>query len=328
MMKELISVIVPVYNSEKWIAECCESVLSQSYEKIELILVNDGSFDSSREIIEKIALSDKRVKVINIEHSGVSLARNAGLDAAFGEYVTFLDSDDMLETDALAEMFRVLKESDADISVCAKAEILSDGRRIFREFPAPYEMWKGTEGLKASLSDHPATYSVWGKLYRKDFIKEIRFTAGKQAHEDSFFVFQCMLKQPRAAVSNTVAVNYRVREDSLSHIGNVRKVDDILYFAGKKEQMVKSRFPEFLNLAENVKVKANMSALNVLLHISGADISDRERECIKNVIKLKRSYIPINKKEKIFFLIVCFHMYFSFKFFFGFFRKLKRGILK
>ncbi len=327
-MKDLISVIVPLYNSEKWIAECCESVLSQSYENTELILINDGSSDSSGEIIENIALHDERVKIINIEHSGVSCARNAGLDAAAGEYIAFLDSDDTLEREALSVMHRLCKESDADIAVCAKMEISPDGRIEVREFPMPYETWLGNDGLKASLSDHPATYSVWGKLYRKELIKDVRFTQGRQAHEDSFFVFQCMLKQPKVVVSSTMVLNYRVRGNSLSHAEDASKVDDILYFANEKERIVKAKFPEFSDLAENVKIKANMSALGVLMRISHTDVRVRERECIKTVTELKRYFIPINRKERRFFFIVCHRLYFPFKFLFGFFRKIKRSLLK
>jgi len=327
-MRELISVIVPVYNSEKWIRECCESVLSQSYDNIELVLVNDGSSDSSGEIIEQIALSDERVKVINIEHSGVSTARNTGLDAAAGSYVTFLDCDDILQSDALDSMYHTLRKSDADIAVYTKAEFSSDGYRAVREFPLPYEIWRGTDGLKASLGDHPATYSVWGKLYKKELIEDVRFAVGRQAHEDSFFVFECMLKQPTVVVTNTVAVNYRLHDDSLSHVSNMDKIDDIIYLAHEKKRAVESLFPEHSSLAENVLVKANMSALGLLLRMRGKAVKIREREIIKTITALKQYYIPVSKKERRFFFVVRYHLYFGFKFFFGLFRKIKRGSVK
>lgn len=327
-MKELISVIVPVYNSEKWIEECCASVLSQSHDNIELIAVNDGSSDSSQAIIEDIARKDSRVKVINTDHFGVSHARNVGLDAAAGEFVAFLDSDDTLERDALNFMYRLCCDGHADIAVCTKAEVSGDGSIKTREFPLPYEKWSGTDGLKASLSDHQATYSVWGKLYRRSVIKDIRFVQGREAHEDSFFVFLCMLKQPTTVVSNTVAVNYRLRENSLSRAANTSKTDDILYFAGEKERIVKNCFPEFSDLAKNVKIKASMSALGILLRISDESAREREMECIKTVITLKRYYIPADKRERKLFFIVCHRMYFPFKFLFCLLRKIKRGICR
>lgn len=327
-MIEPISVIVPIYNSEKWIRECCESVLSQSYDNIELILVNDGSSDSSGEIIDKIALSDERVKVINIEHSGVSVARNAGLDVSAGKYVAFLDCDDTLQSDALDSMYSILKESKADVAVCSKAEFSSDGYRAVREFPLPYEVWQDTDGLKALLEDHPATYSVWGKLYKKELIDDIRFAVGRQAHEDSFFVFECMLKRPTVVVTNTVAVNYRLHDDSLSHRNNMDKIDDIIYLAHEKKLAVESLFPEYSNIAENAIVKANMSALGLLLRMRGKAVKIREREIIKTITALKQYYIPVSKKERKFFFVVRYHLYFGFKFFFGLFRKIKRGLVK
>jgi hypothetical protein len=106
------------------------------------------------------------------------------------------------------------------------------------------------------------------------------------------------------------------------------KTDDIIYLAHEKKRAVESLFPEYSNLAENVIVKANMSALGLLLLMRGKDVKMREREIIKTITALKQYYIPVSKKERRFFFVVRYHLYFGFKFFFGLFRKIKKGLVK
>ena len=113
-----ISVIVPVYNVEKYLRKCIESILNQTFREFELILVDDGSTDSSGKICDEYALKDSRIKVIHKENGGASSARNAGLDVAKGEYIGFVDSDDWIEMDMYGELYRLIKENNTDISVC------------------------------------------------------------------------------------------------------------------------------------------------------------------------------------------------------------------
>lgn len=115
----MLSIIVPVYNAESFIGRCIESVLNQSYKDFELILVNDGSLDSSLDVCKKYAEKDKRIVVINKKHCGVSKCRNAGLDAAKGDYITFVDSDDYVGKERYTKTIKAMKEHKAEIVQCS-----------------------------------------------------------------------------------------------------------------------------------------------------------------------------------------------------------------
>lgn len=117
-MEELISVIVPVYNVEKYVEKCVESIINQTYKNIEIILVDDGSTDNSGKIIDNISLKDNRIKVIHKENGGLSDARNAGLDICNGKYIGFVDSDDSIHKKMYEILYKNIKEYSANISIC------------------------------------------------------------------------------------------------------------------------------------------------------------------------------------------------------------------
>ncbi|MBS5190333.1 MAG: glycosyltransferase family 2 protein [Lachnospiraceae bacterium] len=116
MEKKIVSIIIPIYKTEKYLRRCIESVLEQTYKKIEVILVNDGSPDNSLNICEEYEKKDSRVHIVNKKNGGLSSARNAGILVATGDYITFLDSDDYLKLDAIESLFQVLEKTNADIS--------------------------------------------------------------------------------------------------------------------------------------------------------------------------------------------------------------------
>ena len=124
-----ISVIVPVYKAEKFLATCIESILNQTYGNLEIILVDDGSPDSCGKICEKYALSDSRVKVVHQKNAGVAAARNVGLDLAEGDYGTFVDSDDYIQPQMYEKMIRCAEHNHCDLVMCDCIKVYSDGHR-------------------------------------------------------------------------------------------------------------------------------------------------------------------------------------------------------
>ena len=258
-MDPRISVIVPVYNARRYLETCIASVLSQSYSSLELLLIDDGSTDGSGAICDAWQAKDSRVRVIHTENRGVSSARNTGIETATGDYIAFLDADDALLDEALTTMYGLLLEHGCDIAVCTKLSFNADGTHCMVDFPATFELWSAKQGLEASLRDHPATYSVWGKLYRKAAIGDLRFVPGRNIHEDSFFIFQCMLKEPKVVVQNTAVIHYNISENSASRGSFSDKYLDILYYAEQKQSLILAQAPEYAALAENVMVKAHMA---------------------------------------------------------------------
>lgn len=305
----LISVIVPAYNSEKWIAQACHSVIDQTYKNWELIVVDDGSSDRTYEILKSIADEHIRIKVIHTENGGVSRARNIGLDACEGEYITFLDSDDLLLPDALETLYYAIEKQGADIVAAGRTNIDSAGRDIGSPYTEVVDIWEGTRALELSLKDHPSTYTAWGKLYKRGVVENVRFVEGKRVNEDSFFVFQCFLNQPTVALIPNIVLKYRLTENSASRASFSDKFLDILYFAEQKRSCICDRYPEYTPLADNVWVKANMSLLKNLCKTTDKKYRDLENKSIREIKKHKKSFVPAIKGEQTFFWIVLSGMY-------------------
>lgn len=215
-MKELVSVIVPVYKAEKYIPQCIESILGQTYKKIELVLVDDGSPDHSGEICDQYAMKDPRVCVIHKENAGVAEARNTGLEAAKGFYIMFVDSDDWIDADTVQVMYDTLKNHDADIVECGyrfihpyKVVPVYDDHQI-------YEL-TGTEAIfQSSIQNEvPHLYKVcWGKLYSKEVCEGIQFPKRTVA-EDAAFCDQVLLRCNKIIKMHRAFYNYRMTDNSI-----------------------------------------------------------------------------------------------------------------
>lgn len=305
----MISVIVPAYDAEKWLAECCRSVFDQTLTDWELIIVDDGSTDGTPAIAEELAAGRENVRLIRQENGGVCRARNAGLDAARGDYVTFLDADDLLLPHGLERLHELLTSRDCDIAIGWKTNMTADGKDLGCPYERSAGFWQGTEALEQSLRDHPATYSVWGKLYRRDLLEDVRFVEGRKVHEDSFFLFQCLLKEPKVAVTEDTVLRYRLSQNSASRGGFSDKLFDILYFAEQKKALIDQRYPQFAALGRNVLVKAHMALLQNLCNTNDPKYRQAEKASIRGVIRDKAYFVPATGANKKWFFIITHHLY-------------------
>lgn len=252
----LVSIIVPIYNAEKYLDSCIQSVLRQTYTNWELILIDDGSTDKSGRIAEEYGFADERITVFHQKNLGVSLARNQGIDEATGNYVVFLDADDELIEDCLAKTVNIAEETNADVVAgrsCENQELFQD--RI---------IWTGAEALENSLKDHLFTYSACAKLIRREFIGKTRFTPDIRINEDSYFVFQLLCKQNVFVLTNDVIYFYRANSESSSRTVFSEKYFDILKVSDLKYKKIEVQFPQMHDLAKNMLLKARMNVLRIL----------------------------------------------------------------
>lgn len=219
MNKPMLSVIVPVYNVEKYIAQCIDSILAQTFEDLELILVDDKGADSSMDVARKIATSYKGAKSINIvemsSNGGLAAARNGGVAAARGEYIFFIDSDDYLAgPDVIEALIRRQIETQADV-VTANSTMFDDlTGRIFQVVDADYnDSYYPNQSAKSEVRLGAV---AWNKLIRKSFIKEndLYFDEGI-VWEDAAWVFKLMCSSPRVATLNLKTYMYRYRAGSI-----------------------------------------------------------------------------------------------------------------
>lgn len=302
----LVSIIVPIYNAEKYLDSCIQSVLRQTYTNWELILIDDGSTDKSGRIAEEYGFADERITVFHQKNLGVSLARNQGIDEATGNYVVFLDADDELIEDCLAKTVNIAEETNADVVAgrsCENQELFQD--RI---------IWTGAEALENSLKDHLFTYSACAKLIRREFIGKTRFTPDIRINEDSYFVFQLLCKQNVFVLTNDVIYFYRANSESSSRTVFSEKYFDILKVSDLKYKKIEEQFPQMHDLAKNMLLKARMNVLRILAVRTRDEYRDVEKKLLEYILDNKKDYIPSSKECNQWMFILSHHLFYVYKF--------------
>lgn len=302
----LVSIIVPIYNAEKYLDSCIQSVLRQTYTNWELILIDDGSTDKSGRIAEEYGFADERITVFHQKNLGVSLARNQGIDEATGNYVVFLDADDELIEDCLAKTVNIAEETNADVVAgrsCENQELFQD--RI---------IWTGAEALENSLKDHLFTYSACAKLIRREFIGKTRFTPDIRINEDSYFVFQLLCKQNVFVLTNDAIYFYRANSESSSRTVFSEKYFDILKVSDLKYKKIEEQFPQMHDLAKNMLLKARMNVLRILAVRTRDEYRDVEKKLLEYILDNKEDYIPSSKECNQWMFILSHHLFYVYKF--------------
>lgn len=216
MKKPVVSVIVPVYNVEGYLRRCIESILGQSYEKIQIYLVDDGATDLSGKICDDYEKMDKRITVLHKENGGLSSARNAALDIEDGDYIVFIDSDDYVCKDYIKVLLQAIEETKADISVCDFVKGTDEEYIFPRESNVLHkDVYSSRECLEQWHSSHKKNETVaWGKLYRADLFENIRFPEGK-LHEDIYITHCVIEKAEKVCFINNKLYYYFERPGSI-----------------------------------------------------------------------------------------------------------------
>lgn len=214
-MDEIISVIVPIFKVEQYLPRCIESIINQTYKKLEIILVNDGSPDNCGAICDNYALKDARIRVIHKNNGGLSDARNAGIDIAQGNYITFIDSDDWIHPKYIEFLYNTLKKNNADISVCnflatssenVYSDKLSEDIKVFNNFQALEQL---TDKLYVQM------VIACGKLFKRELFNNIRFPL-KRIHEDEFTTYKLLYEANKIVYTNNQLYYYWQRENSIT----------------------------------------------------------------------------------------------------------------
>ena len=315
----LVSVIIPAYNAEEYMGSCLDSIISQTHQKIEIIVINDGSSDRTKEIAERYAEKDARIRVISTENGGVSRARNIGLDNSTGEFFTFVDADDGLFENAVECMLEKIVELNADM-VVAKGINAIFGQELLQ--PAVknriVNIYQGIESIKCSLRDNGIGYAVWAKLYKRSYFKDIRFAEGRKVHEDSFYLFECFAKKPMVLMISSYVYRRNVTQFSASRAPFSDKFLDILYFADRKTQIVNEQFPELFEMTYHLRIKANMAFLRNLCKTYDKKYRKYEKQCIKEIFTLKKHFNPLSKQDVKWFKIITYNLYPIYKLYYWF----------
>lgn len=227
----MVSVIVPAYNIEEYLPRCLDSILNQSYRDLEIILVDDGSTDSTGVICDEYAEKDSRVVVIHKENGGVSAARNDGMNIASGEYVSFVDGDDWIDREMYETLYKNAIDHNADISCCGIAQKQQDGRITSLADNQFYYL--SQEQLIQGFFDNPlikeTMYGPYNKLFRRELLKNHSFNVHLAIGEDLLFVFTCLERAKKVVLDNRPIYWYVKREGSATTSGfSEKRMDYIL----------------------------------------------------------------------------------------------------
>lgn len=223
----MISIIIPVYNVQTYLDECVNSIVSQSYCNLEIILVDDGSTDSSGKMCDLWLEKDSRIKVVHKLNGGLSSARNTGIEVAKGDYIAFVDSDDFVDKLMYESLLNILeKTSDIDVASCGIEQFRDENYLDVRIFLNCFDReFSVMEYIKLIL-EHEIDNAVWNKLYRRTAISQTRFKEG-QINEDILFNLEILSKINKLAYISNAYYKYRIRKGSITQQANPKLFDFI-----------------------------------------------------------------------------------------------------
>lgn len=274
MDREKISVIVPVYNVEDYLPRCVDSILTQTYQNLEIILVDDGATDGSGQICDEYAGKDPRIKVIHKENGGLSSARNAGIDAASGTYFAFVDSDDWIEPDAYEAMLTQMKKHDVKLVCAGRFDINgSTGEKKPGLCPKQTECISAEEMAGRIFLWDGCDSSVCDKLFHKSLLETFRFPLG-QISEDVPVTYKIVLKAERVVMLSKPVYNYFHRQGSISK--EKRITEKSFHFSrhtAKIYDYIRENHPAIAPQASYLRVR---SLSHILLLLEQAETSVRE----------------------------------------------------
>ncbi len=263
-MSDLVSVIIPVYNVRDYLHKCIDSVKTQTYTNLQIILVDDGSADGSGEICDEAATRDQRITVIHQANGGLSAARNKGLETATGKYVCFLDGDDWFDEKFTEELLNIAETRNADIAVCgfvrvyhedeAKAEKDQDNKEELIEYD-------NRQAVKEVIEEKKIKSLSWNKLYKKELWEGISFPEGK-LHEDEYTTYKLLWRAEKVVETSRVLYYYRKRPDSVTETSDTDIIRERAYhtieakeeryrFFAKKDRTLAGK--AFINYMDGLK---------------------------------------------------------------------------
>ena len=290
-----VSIIIPVYNVEKYLPRCVKSVLDQTYNDIEVILIDDGTKDNSGVMCDEYASRNENIKVIHKENGGLSSARNAGIEIATGDAIFFLDSDDYLSTACIEKIVCLMEENDSDISIIQMKYIPENENNECAENESKNVVVMGSEkAIEESLYQRLYSCCAPAKLYKRSAIGNIRFPLGRIA-EDLATCHLFLNNANRIVYSNYYGYYYRQHESSIMHLFSPKRMDALEWAEGI-ELFCKTSYPEILNAAK-------CRTFNVAIHLF-FDVQDfyeqkqlYEKRLWNSIIRTRKDVI-VNRKAR------------------------------
>lgn len=295
-MDELISIIIPVYNVEKFLNECIESVLKQLYVNLEIILIDDGSTDRSGEICDEYSKLDARITVIHKKNGGLSDARNIGIEKAHGKFLTFIDSDDKVSESYVINLYEIMKKTNAKLAISwfeefNEDDIISLGKTKLEE--NKIKIVDSEQCLECMLYQDGVETSAWGKLYQADLFAKLRYPKGK-IYEDIPVTYQAIKLAKKIAIIDNKDYFYLQRKDSIQYQKFNSKKMSAIEHIDYVQQCIYSDFPK---LEKAVCCRKLCIACNLFFQ-TNIDTDKKYYELLWKIIKENRLTVISDPKAR------------------------------
>ena len=245
-MEELLSVIVPIYNMEKYLEKCIDSIISQTYHNLEILLIDDGSTDSSFKICKKYELIDNRIKVYHKENGGLSDAKNYGIKKAIGRFITFVDADDWIDNNMYEVMMKKMYDKNADIAICGRYIDYENGKSSKWYYSKELEM-TNEQSLIYLNSFYNFDMASWDKIYKTELFQNIEFPFRKKC-EDAYTTYKLFAKSSKVIYIPECFYHYFQRKGSISRGSSLNL--DYIYAAKEQMNFFKEFFPSICSVSE------------------------------------------------------------------------------
>ncbi len=274
-MSDLISVIVPVYNVEEYLGICIDSILAQTYENLEIILVDDGSTDCSGEICDRYGMQDHRVVVEHVANGGQSYARNLGIARAAGEWITFVDSDDVIAQGMIESLYDLALQYRCSIAGCGLRKFTHTDTFMEQEFSAANAgvVMNRQQALYELLYQKRLETGVWAKLYRRELFAKIQFPVG-MIYEDLATLYRVLEGCERIVVSDAGLYGYRIRQESTMHQTASPKMLSCIPVSRQLYTDICERYPQLQRAAASRAFSVNRC---VYLNLDRGQIHERKK---------------------------------------------------
>lgn len=285
LSEELVSIVVPVYNVEEYLEKCLQTLVTQTYQNVEILLIDDGSTDLSGRICDKYALDYDNITVFHCENSGLSASRNYGVTKSVGKYIVFIDSDDYVSDDYVEYLLGLLMKYNSDIAVTKLQSGFESDYKFVSDVDVEY-VANSEQALIEMMYGYSFGFSACGKIFPKEILLKHKFPNGK-LFEDIATTYKIIGDAKSVSVSNKRIYYYRQREGSITH----QKLDEEhlygLYAAEEELEYMKQFFPKAIPAAE---YRCCYKVLQYIPRVLGKTEDDKMifmilRDCLKNHIK-------------------------------------------
>lgn len=302
MISPLVSVIVPVYNVEKYLNDCIEGIINQTYKNIEIILIDDGSQDASGSMCDYFCSVDNRINVIHQTNMGLSAARNAGIMKANGEYLCFVDSDDMVRRELVEHLIKPIIVNLVDFSCCGSirceecdtAQSIIGAKEQYSDINM--KVLSSEQAMNELIKERTLPVTAWGKLYSRELFKDIMFPVGKY-NEDAFTTYRIINASRTIGVINTNDYIYRKNNGSIMRSSFKEKRFDIIEAKKNQLEFIRQHYPALEQYAES-SIVASCNECVFDMGTAGYSHTEKEKEISILYHNYLRSYLRDHTSPK------------------------------